>query len=370
MQVYRFPLPKMNASYWPLLVGKHPKLHPFFEDFWIFIIEKHRKNPSNHPVTWNRLTFLLPRLSRHEHSICFEVDALLAISGPSQNHPYRLERWGVEEVYACKTCIESYRILLMITSLRLFQRYIYPRRYQHLLRLSQYILAQQVTMKQVYHTIPSDMPWTVSSGTRDFRSCCEKKMQWSHSCSTWWREDAPVAPVDRLVCWNSFFHPVGDTTRFLSHNINSSLSASNNGADEVENLDRKSSSKPSTCGYEIPVHLNTGVKKQRDLTIYIYIYIICKRIAYAMYANNCEHTANDLKHLHNCTTLNFSIANFNLSWKALSHVDHQIIGATVFNRSSHPNIVIGIAGMQIPANHSKWVSQNGDPEIVKKRCRT
>ena len=139
----------------------------------------------------------------------------------------------------------------MITSLRLFQRYIYPRQYQHLLRLSQYILAQQVTMKEVYHTIPSDMPWTVSSGTRDFRSCCEKKMQWSHSCSTWWREDLSrctswyvgMLKFEILLLRVWCFHPVGDTTRFLSHNINSSLSASNNGADEVENLDRKWSQK-------------------------------------------------------------------------------------------------------------------------------
>lgn len=99
----------------------------------------------------------------------------------------------------------------MITSLRLFQRYIYhiSKTISTLAQIvavhPEQVLAQQVTMKQVYHTIPSDMPWTVSSGTRDFRSCCEKKMQWSHSCSTWWREDTPVAPVDRLVCWKSKF---------------------------------------------------------------------------------------------------------------------------------------------------------------------
>lgn len=92
----------------------------------------------------------------------------------------------------------------MITSLRLFQRYIYhiSKTISTLAQIvavhPEQVLAQQVTMKQVYHTIPSDMPWTVSSGTRDFRSCCEKKCSEATHVQL---DEEKIPPLHQLIGW-------------------------------------------------------------------------------------------------------------------------------------------------------------------------
>ena len=193
MQAYRFPLPKMNASWWPL-VGKHPKLHPFFED----LLDLHNRKTSKncHRVTWNRLTFLLPRLSRHKHSICFEVDALLAILGP-----YRcigeLRGWGCFQLYRI---VESYRW----SHLYDFWKKVYPRQYQHLLRLwtLPYHSLWHALNCQLWHKRFQELLWKKCSGFPLMSNLMRS-----------------FAPVDRLEYWNSklccymfgFFHPFGDT---------------------------------------------------------------------------------------------------------------------------------------------------------------
>lgn len=176
MQVYRFPLPKMNASYWPLLVGKHPKLHPFFEDFWIFIKTSKNPLPPSHVKSadfssaafFQTRTFHLLRSRRSPGNFWtfqnhpdfagtlgswrrFMLVKLVSNQNPIDDHIFTT----FSKVHISKTISTLAQIVA-----------VHPEQ----------VLAQQVTMKQVYHTIPSDMPWTVSSGTRDFRSCCEKNM--------------------------------------------------------------------------------------------------------------------------------------------------------------------------------------------------
>ena len=90
----------------------------------------------------------------------------------------------------------------MITSLRLFQRYIYPRQYQHLLRLWQYILSRSWLSKSQWSKFTIPFPLTcleLSALAHEISGVAVKK-----KCSEATHvqlDEEKIPPLHQLIGW-------------------------------------------------------------------------------------------------------------------------------------------------------------------------